>query len=120
MGDGGFIAQFTDTATGEVVAVTGADWRGLVVHRAPLNTDCAGSADPDTDCQFELIAEPDGWTAPGYDDSTWSTATEYTPEAVGAKDGYDTISWDASAALIWASDLKVDNTVLWRTVVPVR
>jgi hypothetical protein len=120
MGDGGFIAQFTDTATGEVVAVTGADWRGLVVHRAPLNTDCAGSTDPDTDCQFEMIAEPDGWTAPGFDDSTWQTATVYTPEEVGAKDGYDTISWDSSAALIWGSDLKVDNTVLWRTVIPVR
>lgn len=118
MGDGGFIAQFTDTATGEVVAVTGADWRGLVVHRAPLNTDCAGSADPDTDCQFEMIAEPDGWTAADFDDSTWQTATVYTPEVVGAKDGYDTISWDASAALIWGSDLKVDNTVLWRTVIP--
>lgn len=118
MGDGGIIAQFTDTATGEVVAVTGADWRGLVVHRAPLNTDCAGSADPDTDCQFEVIAEPDGWTAGDFDDSTWQTASVYTPEEVGAKDGYDTISWDGSAALIWGSDLKVDNTVLWRTVVP--
>lgn len=118
MGDGGIIAQFTDTATGEVVAVTGADWRGLVVHRAPLNTDCAGSADPDTDCQFEMIAEPDGWTAGDFDDSSWQTATVYTPEEVGAKDGYDTISWDASAALIWGSDLKVDNTVLWRTVIP--
>ena len=118
MGDGGFIAQFTDTATGEVVAVSGADWRGLVVHRAPLNTDCAGSADPDTDCQFEVIAEPDGWTAADFDDSTWQTASVYTPEEVGAKDGYDTISWDSSAALIWGSDLKVDNTVLWRTVIP--
>ena len=118
MGDGGFIAQFTDTVTGEVVAVTGADWRGLVVHRAPLNTDCAGSADPDADCQFEIIAEPDGWTAVGFDDSSWQSASVYTPEEVGAKDGYDTISWDASAALIWGSDLKIDNTVLWRTVVP--
>jgi hypothetical protein len=90
------------------------------VHRAPLNTDCAGSTDPDTDCQFEMIAEPDGWTAPGFDDSTWRTATVYTPEEVGAKDGYDAISWDSSAALIWGSDLKVDNTVLWRTVIPVR
>lgn len=120
MGDGGFIAQFTDTATGEVVAVTGSDWRGLVVHRAPLNPECVSSADPDTDCQFEALAEPDGWTAVGFDDSAWQAATVYTPEEVGAKDGYDTISWDSSAALIWGSDLKIDNTILWRTVIPAR
>jgi hypothetical protein len=120
MGDGGFVAQFTDTATGEVVAVTGSDWRGLVVHRAPLNPECVTSADPDTDCQFETLAEPEAWTVAGFDDSAWQTATVYTPEEVGAKDGYDTISWDSSAALIWGSDLKVDNTMLWRTVIPVR
>jgi hypothetical protein len=120
MGDGGFIAQFTDTDTGEVVAVTGSDWRGLVVHRAPLNPECVTSADPNTDCQFEAMAEPDGWTGAEFDDSAWQTATVYTPEQVGVKDGYETISWNSSAALIWSSDLKVDNTILWRTVIPAR
>ena len=117
MGDGGFIAQITDTSTGTVVATTTSAWRGLVIHRAPLNTDCAASADPINECEHEILSEPDGWTAPGYDDGAWTTATEYTADEVGAKDGYDTISWSPDAALIWASDLKVDNTILWRTTV---
>ncbi|MEQ1874673.1 MAG: PEBP family protein [Ilumatobacteraceae bacterium] len=114
MGDGGFIAQFTDTTTGQVVAVTSGEWHGLAIHRAPLNTDCDTSASPDTDCQFETLAEPEGWFNAGFDDSAWVAANTYSADDVGAKDGYNEISWDASAALIWTSDLKVDNTILWR------
>lgn len=114
MGDGGFIAQFTDTSTGAIVAATSSEWRGLVIHRAPLNTDCATSADPDTDCEFESTAEPDGWTNTDFDDSAWTAANTYSEDEVGAKEGYADISWDAGAALIWTSDLKVDNTILWR------
>ncbi len=114
IGDGGFIAQITDTSTGAIVAVTSSEWRGLVIHRAPLNTDCATSADPNTDCQFESAAEPDGWTNADFDDSGWSAANTYSEDEVGAKDGYAEINWDAGAALIWTSDLKVDNTILWR------
>lgn len=117
MGDGGFIAQITDTVTGAVVAVTSDDWRGLVIHRAPLNTDCATSSDPNTDCQFESTAEPDGWTTAGFDDSAWVAANTYSEDEVGAKEGYDEVNWDAGAALIWTSDLKVDNTILWRFTV---
>ena len=40
MGDGGIIAQVTEVSTGEVVAGTDSDWKALVVHQAPLNTDC--------------------------------------------------------------------------------
>ena len=119
MGDGGFIAQFTDTSTGQVVGVTGGDWRGLVIQRAPLNTDCVTSADPDTDCQSQAIAEPDGWQQPGFDDSSWTSAVVYTAAQVGVKDGYGEINWDSTAALIWSSDLKVDNTILWRTTIAV-
>ena len=50
MGDGGLIAQITDTATGKVVAATGPEWRGLVIQRAPLDTACENSATPETDC----------------------------------------------------------------------
>lgn len=117
MGDGGFIVQITDTATGAVVATTNGTWKALVIHRAPLNTECATSVDPDTACQFEAIAEPDGWTNPGFDDSTWTAASTYTEEEIGAKDGYEQISWDLGAALIWTTDLKVDNTILWRVTI---
>jgi hypothetical protein len=117
MGDGGFIAQITDTATGKVVLTTTDAWRGLVIHRAPLNQDCVTSADPNTDCQFEAQDEPAGWTDAGFDDSAWPTAAVYTAAEVGAKEGYDTITWSPDAVLIWTSDLKVDNTILWRATV---
>ena len=114
MGDGGFIAQFTDQATGQVVAATGDAWRALAVQRAPLNLNCVSSADPNTDCQFEIVAEPVGWHDASFDDTDWSAATVYSAADVGTKDGYETIDWVASAQLIWTSDLQVDNTILWR------
>jgi hypothetical protein len=117
MGDGGIIVQITDTATGEVVAASDGSWSALAVHRAPLNVECEKSADPDTDCQFEIIETPAGWTAAAYDASAWSTATEWSEADVSPKDGYDEISWDVSAQLIWGTDLEVDNTVLLRATV---
>ena len=44
-------------------------------------------------------------------------ATEWSEADVSPKDGYDDIAWDASAQLIWGTDLEVDNTVLLRTTV---
>ena len=117
MGDGGFIAQITDTSTGKVVATTTTGWRGLVVHRAPLNADCLSSADPSTDCQHEITPEPADWTSPTFDDSAWTAAIQYTASEVGPKDGYDTITWSPAAELIWSGDLKIDNTILWRATV---
>ena len=117
MGDGGFIAQFTDTATGEFVATTSSAWKGLVVFRAPLNVDCVKSTEPDTMCAREILPEPAGWTSPTSDDSSWVAAREYTAAEVGPKEGYDTVTWTPNAKLIWSGDLKVDNTILWRTTV---
>jgi len=117
MGDGGFIAQFTDTTTGKVVATTSSAWKGFVVFRAPLNTDCVTSAEPDTACSHETLPEPEGWTSPAFDDTEWIPAVEFTAAEVGPKDGYDTVTWSPDAQLIWSGDLKVDNTILWRTTV---
>ena len=117
MGDGGIIAQFTDTATGEVVATTNSAWKGLVIFRAPLNADCVTSTEPNTMCRREILPEPTEWTSPTFDDSSWVAAREYTAAEVGAKDGYDTVTWTPDAKLIWSGDLKVDNTILWRTTV---
>jgi hypothetical protein len=50
--------------------------------------------------------------AAGFDDSGWADATGWTANAVSPKGGYDEISWDDNAELIWGSDLKVDNTIL--------
>jgi hypothetical protein len=116
MGDGGVILQVTDSS-GAVVAATSSDWRGLSIFRAPLNTDCESSSDPLADCESEILPEPAGWAEPGFDDSGWSPATEYTEAEVQAKDGYTQVTWDATAKLIWADDLNVDNTILWRYTV---
>ncbi len=117
MGDGGFIAQFTDLSTGVVVGTTDKNWRSFVVQTAPLNVACEKSSDPNTDCLFENLEEPKDWVTQNFDDSSWVGASTYTPQEVGVKDGYDTIKWDASAKLIWGSDLKTYNTILWRILI---
>ena len=117
IGDGGLIMQVREKASGRVVAVTSAEWRGLVIQRAPLNPDCVGSSQPLVDCQSSTLVEPPGWTSPEFDDSKWPTATVYTADQVEVKGGYETISWDTSAQLIWGPDLKLDNTILWRFTV---
>ncbi len=117
MGDGGIIAQITDTSTGKIVAVTNAGWQTLVIHRAPLNTACEKDSDPDTTCRFASKPAPSGWTGVGFDDRTWTPATEWTEAAVGPKDGYNTITWSPSAKFVWGADLFTDNTVLLRAMV---
>jgi hypothetical protein len=117
MGDGGFVAQFTDTSTGRVVATTSSAWRGLVIHQAPLNVSCEKSSKPDVDCTSRIAAEPSGWTGASFSDSSWPTANTYSKEQVGVKDGYNSITWSSNAQLIWTSDLKIDNTILWRYTV---
>ncbi len=117
MGDGGIIAQVTDTSTGEVVASTDSDWKTLVVHRAPLNSDCEGDPDPDATCEFLILDTPSDWASPDFDDSDWTNATVWSAADVGPKNGYDEITWDPSAQLVWGPDLEVDNTVLLRTTI---
>ncbi len=114
MGDGGLIAQVTDTASGEVVAATNSGWSVLVVQRAPLNPACADDPDPDATCEHENLDTPSGWAEPGLDHSGWADATEWSAAQVSPKGGYDDISWDSSARFIWGSDLEIDNTILVR------
>lgn len=118
IGDGGFIAQVTDLSTGEVIVATDHEWRGLVVHRAPLNPACEKSDNPGMDCGSETTPEPNGWFMPGFDDSTWPGATAYSENAVGVKEGYFDVKWVPQARLIWTSNLKTDNSILWRREVP--
>jgi hypothetical protein len=112
IGDGGFIMQVTDVATGRVVAVSDTAMRCLVVHRAPLNPSCEKSPNPTATCQAQIVPEPAGWKSPGFDVSSWQPASVYTAAQVGPKEGYTTIRWDPSARLVWTSDLKLDNTLL--------
>ena len=117
MGDGGLIAQITDLASGKVVAVTTADWKTLVIHRAPLNPSCEKDAEPETTCRFSSVPEPTNWTAPAFNDSSWKPATVWSATDVGPKGGYNEITWNQRAKFVWGADLHIDNTVLFRMTV---
>ena len=120
IGDGGFIAQFSDAETGMRIAVTNSDWKCVPIHIAPLNANCAAQAQPiagEGACTNTITAEPNGWKSPSFDDATWPAATIYTARDVGPKEGYDAISWDSSAQFIWGPDLKTNNTVLCRVTI---
>lgn len=120
LGDGGAIAQFTDRATGKVVAATGSEWRCMVQQAAPAKASCEREDNPRVGvgaCAQEQTPVPADWAAPGFDDSTWQPATVHSARDVRPKDGYDQIRWDPSASLIWGPDLKRDNVVLCRITI---
>ncbi|CAN5869746.1 hypothetical protein BH10CHL1_BH10CHL1_32430 [soil metagenome] len=120
MGDGGFIAQFTDIKSGKLLAVSDASWKCTVIHTAPLDKACAKVSDPvagEGACGFSALDEPIGWKRADFDDSDWATATVYTAAEVSPKDGYDAINWQPAAKLIWGADLQTDNTLLCRVTV---
>lgn len=120
MGDGGFIMQLTDVSSGEVVAFSNGNWKCTVIHEAPIDKSCENESNPvagTTPCDFISLDEPDGWKDIDFDDSGWNNATVYSANDVRPKDGYDEISWDASAELIWGPDLETSNTILCRVMV---
>jgi hypothetical protein len=117
IGDGGFVAQFTDVATGKVIAVTNQNAKVLVVHKAPLNAVCAKEANPiagQGTCTFTTTLEPNTWKKSDFNDGAWRNASVFTAAEVGPKDGYLDITWNSGAKFIWGSDLFADNTVLVR------
>jgi hypothetical protein len=64
-----------------------------------------------------ILAEPSGWKSAGFDTTGWESANAYTAAQIGVKDGHYGIAWNTAAKLIWASDLKADNTLLCKTTV---
>ncbi len=120
MGDGGLIAQFTNAETGELIAATDGNWSCLVIHEAPLDKSCEDAADPvagQAPCEFSETAEPAGWKTAAFDASGWSPANVYSASQVDPKDGYDEISWNSAAQLIWGPDLETNNTLLCRLTI---
>lgn len=120
IGDGGAIAQFINAETGAILKVTDASWTCRVTHHAPIDAACARERDPKVgqgSCRAKITEPPVGWQGPGFDDSSWAPATVHSKSAVRPKGGYDTITWKPAAKLIWSKDLKLDNTVLCRTVI---
>jgi phosphatidylethanolamine-binding protein (PEBP) family uncharacterized protein len=117
IGDGGAIAQIRDLSTNKVIAATDTSWKTLVINKAPLNPECVSSANPIVDCKYLNTNTPSNWSTNSFKDTVWKSATSYTKEEVGVKDGYLDISWSNTAGLIWSSDLKLDNTVLIRKTI---
>ena len=120
VGDGGMIAQFRDASSGELVAVTDDNTKCLVVQFAPVDLSCADESNPiagEGACAFETTEIPSDWTSPDFDDSEWPAAVIHSAQDVGPKDGYDRITWDSSAELIWGPNLKQDNTLLCRMTI---
>jgi hypothetical protein len=114
MGDGGFIAQFRDAVSGELLGVSDQRFKCIVIHRAPLDKSCERSPDPQQNCSAQIDSEPTGWKSDSFDFSDWPAAVIHSEQAVRPHGGYDDIRWDTAARLIWAEDLEMDNTLLCR------
>lgn len=120
MGDGGFIMQLTDTNSGNVVAVSNSDWACTVIHEAPLDKACESESNPvvgSAPCDFIDLGEPSDWKSAGFDDHGWDDTTVHSAADVDPKNGYDEISWDSSADIIWGPDLETNNTILCRVTI---
>ena len=116
-GDGGIILQIRDLTTNQIVGYTDSSWKSLVIYKAPLNPECVSSKSPLTDCRSSTIKPATNWYSSSFKDSSWTSATEFSKEEVGVKDGFFNITWSNSSKLIWAKDLKLDNTILFRKVI---
>jgi hypothetical protein len=114
IGDGGFMAQFFDSATGDLLAVSNDEWRCKAIHQAPLNKSCVRSSNPQSDCESIVDRQPDNWMTTDYDDSEWPHAIVHSAQAVRPHGGFSQVSWQPTAELIWTEDLETDNWLLCR------
>lgn len=103
IGDGGFILTLGDGT------VTDGSWKAKRIAWGPLGGDTQNP-------RVERVPLPDGWSDEGFDDSEWPHATEYSEATVDPKGPYFEHDFDG-ARFIWSGDLKLDNVVLFRTVV---
>lgn len=124
VGDGGFIARFSDGAA------TGADWKCRAFYISPLeDLSCVGPG-PDTTacaerppcverdpatCRALHIPVPEEWASPGFDDSDWHQASTYPASDVTNQRAYrDYVDRFGDADFIWSHNLDQDNLVLCR------
>jgi phosphatidylethanolamine-binding protein (PEBP) family uncharacterized protein len=117
IGDGGAIMQIREKRSGKVVAATDKSWKIFVINTAPTNPECVTSRSPLLDCKAVNYPTPANWSTSVFKDRSWKSASEYSSDEVGVKEGYFDFSWSPDAHLIWSSDLKLDNTVFVRKVV---
>ncbi|MCP4886553.1 MAG: hypothetical protein GY904_08060 [Planctomycetaceae bacterium] len=103
IGDGGFILKLGDGT------VTNAMWKAKKVSWGPIDGDIENP-------RVENIPLPKDWQAVDFDDSQWPNAKEFTEEEVGPKEPFFEHDFKG-AKFIWSDDVKLDNLVLFRTVV---
>lgn len=117
IGDAGIIVQIREVVSGKIIAYSNRDWKVLTINKAPLNPECVTSNNPTVDCKSSNIAVPASWASATFKDTSWKNATEFSKETVGVKDGYFDFTWTPGSALVWSSDLKLDNTILLRKII---
>lgn len=103
IGDGGFILKLGDGT------VTSASWKAKKFSWGPVGGDTKNP-------RVESIPIPDNWYANDFDDRQWPQAKEYSEEDIGPKEPFFEHDFKG-AKFIWSDDVKLDNVVLFRTVV---
>ncbi len=103
IGDGGFILKLGDGT------VTNSTWKAKKFSWGPIDGDMKNP-------RVESIPIPKDWYTVDFDDSKWPGAKEFTEEEIGPKSPF--FEYDFKGAkFIWSDDVKIDNVVLFRTVV---
>ena len=103
IGDGGFILKLGDGT------VTNANWKAKKFSWGPVDGDTKNP-------RVESMPIPKDWHAVDFDDSKWPNAKEFTEEEIGPKSPFFEHDFEG-AKFIWSDDVKLDNVVLFRTVV---
>ncbi len=128
VGDGGFIARFSDGTE------TGAAWKCRAYYISPLQDRSCVAPGPDSSacperpacveedpasCRALHFPVPEDWAAPEYDDSAWHQASTYPASAVTNQRAYrDYTDRFGRADFIWSHNLDQDNLVLCRLQIP--
>jgi len=103
IGDAGFILKFGDGT------VTNGSWKAKCFAHGPVNGDTRTP-------RVENVPIPEKWFATDFDDRDWGQAREYSEADVDPKQPYFDADF-SGAKFIWTDDLKLDNTVIFRTTV---
>ena len=103
IGDGGFILKLGDGT------VTNANWKAKKFSWGPVGGDAKNP-------RVVNIPIPKDWYAVDFDDNKWPNAKEFTEEEIGPKSPFFEHDFKG-AKFIWSDDVKLDNVVLFRTVV---
>ena len=104
VGDGGFILKFGDGT------VTSGAWKAKCFSRGPVGGDTKNP-------RVENTPLPDDWFTVGFDDSGWTQAREYSVQEIDPKQPFYDTDFNG-AKFIWTDDVRLDNTVVFRRMVP--